>query len=200
MSARMSSARPMSALQHAREVGRGLQAGGGIEFAADRLDLLGDVAGAAPLGALEGHMLQQVRDAVLGSPSRGGRRRRPTRRATPSRDAACGGRPRAGRSAAGSVACSCARLPVLGRGARSATKRLNGGQIVGQARRCAPGRVISEARRGGRAGRSPVIACMASGNLAGWAVASTMFGTVPVGRSSSCAPRRRRRRVCGSSR
>ena len=34
-------------------------------MAADRLDLLGDVAGAAPLGALEGHVFEEMRDAVL---------------------------------------------------------------------------------------------------------------------------------------
>ena len=33
-------------------------------MAADRFDLGRDIEGAAPLGALEGHMLQQMRDAV----------------------------------------------------------------------------------------------------------------------------------------
>ncbi len=31
---------------------------------ADCLDFLGDVAGAAPLGALEGHVFEEMRDAV----------------------------------------------------------------------------------------------------------------------------------------
>ena len=33
-------------------------------MAADRLDLLGDGERRAPLGALEGHVLEQMRDAV----------------------------------------------------------------------------------------------------------------------------------------
>ena len=33
-------------------------------MAADRLDLLGDGAGGAPLRALEGHVLEEMRDAV----------------------------------------------------------------------------------------------------------------------------------------
>ena len=33
-------------------------------MAADRLDLLGDRAGAAPLGALERHVFEEMRDAV----------------------------------------------------------------------------------------------------------------------------------------
>ena len=52
--------------ENAREVGRGLQTRCRVEFAADRFNLLGDIAGAAPLGALEGHMFQQVRNPVLG--------------------------------------------------------------------------------------------------------------------------------------
>ena len=88
-------------LERAREVGGGLQAGGGIELAADRLDLLGDVAGAAPLGALEGHVLEQMRDAVLGLALVARAGAPPRRPATPSPRAACGGRRRAGRWRAG---------------------------------------------------------------------------------------------------
>src|SRR6202011_6315398 len=51
-------------LQHLRVI-RGTLAGGvGIEVTADRLDLLGDRAGAAPFGALEGHVLEKMRGAV----------------------------------------------------------------------------------------------------------------------------------------
>ncbi len=39
-------------------------AGIGVEQAAHRLDLFGDLLGRAALGALEGHMFQQMRDAV----------------------------------------------------------------------------------------------------------------------------------------
>ena len=52
-------------LEHARVVGGGFHAGGGIEIAADRLDLLGDLARGAPRGALERHVLEQMRDAML---------------------------------------------------------------------------------------------------------------------------------------
>ena len=45
-------------------IGRLLAGGIGVEMAAHRLDLLGDGAGRAALGALEGHMLQQMGDAV----------------------------------------------------------------------------------------------------------------------------------------
>jgi hypothetical protein len=43
---------------------RGLAPGIGVEVAADRLDLLGDVARATPRRALEGHVLEQMRHAV----------------------------------------------------------------------------------------------------------------------------------------
>ncbi len=37
----------------------------GIDMAADRLDLLGDLRGRPAFGALEGHMFQEMRDTVL---------------------------------------------------------------------------------------------------------------------------------------
>ncbi len=52
-------------LQHPRIIGRGLGRGAGIEVAADRLDLLDDLARGAPRRALERHVLEQMRDAVL---------------------------------------------------------------------------------------------------------------------------------------
>ena len=51
-------------LQHLGVIGGALARGVGVEVAADRLDLLGDGAGAAPLGALERHVLEEMRDAV----------------------------------------------------------------------------------------------------------------------------------------
>ena len=51
-------------LQHLGVIGGALARGIGVEMAADRLDLLGDGAGAAPLGALERHVLEEMRDAV----------------------------------------------------------------------------------------------------------------------------------------
>ena len=52
--------------QHARVIGRRVDAGRGIQLAANRLDLLGDVLSAPPRRALEGHMLEEMGDAVLG--------------------------------------------------------------------------------------------------------------------------------------
>ncbi len=52
--------------QHARVIGGGVDAGRGIEIAADRLDLLGDRLRAPPVGPLEGHVLEEVGDAMLG--------------------------------------------------------------------------------------------------------------------------------------
>ena len=47
---------------------RSSRAGGGIEIAPDRFDLLRDLARGAARRALEGHVLEQVRDAVLVGP------------------------------------------------------------------------------------------------------------------------------------
>ena len=52
-------------LEHARIVSGALGAGRGVEIAADRLDLLGDLTGRAPPRALERHMLEEMRNAVL---------------------------------------------------------------------------------------------------------------------------------------
>ena len=52
-------------LHHPGIIGRGLGRGAGIEVAADRLDLLDDLARGAPRRALERHVLEQVRDAML---------------------------------------------------------------------------------------------------------------------------------------
>ncbi len=46
-------------------IGRGFDAGAGIEVAADGLDCLRELARVAALGALEGHVLEEMRDAVL---------------------------------------------------------------------------------------------------------------------------------------
>src|SRR5258705_548051 len=48
-----------------RVIGGCLGGGAGIEIAADRLDLFHDLARAAPRGALERHVFEQMRDAVL---------------------------------------------------------------------------------------------------------------------------------------
>ena len=90
MSARMSSASGSVLLQHLGVIGGALARGIGVEVAADRLDLLGDGEGAAALGALERHVLEEMRDAVDLRRARGGCRHRPRRRATRSRPCRCG--------------------------------------------------------------------------------------------------------------
>ena len=52
--------------EHARVVGGLLAAGIGVDEAADAFDLFGDGAGRAAAGALEGHVLEHVGDAVGG--------------------------------------------------------------------------------------------------------------------------------------
>ena len=52
-------------LQHLHVIGGLLARGVGVDVAADRLDLLGDLRRGAALGALERHVLEEVRDAVL---------------------------------------------------------------------------------------------------------------------------------------
>jgi hypothetical protein len=51
--------------QHPRIVGGRFDAGGGVDLAADILDVGGDLEGAAPAGALERHVLEKVRHPVL---------------------------------------------------------------------------------------------------------------------------------------
>ena len=51
--------------EHARVIGGGFDAGRGVDLAADILDFGGDLEGAAPAGALERHVLEQMRHAVL---------------------------------------------------------------------------------------------------------------------------------------
>ena len=52
-------------LEYPRVIGGGLGAGRGVEIAADRLDLLGNLPGAAPPRALERHVLEEMRNAML---------------------------------------------------------------------------------------------------------------------------------------
>src|SRR6476659_10272384 len=51
--------------QHAGVIGRRVDAGRGVQLTAYRFDLLGDGLSAAAVGALEGHMLEKMSDAVF---------------------------------------------------------------------------------------------------------------------------------------
>ncbi len=55
-------------LEHAGIIGGGFGAGRGVEIAADRLDFLDDLPGGAPFRALERHVFEEMRDAVLVAP------------------------------------------------------------------------------------------------------------------------------------
>ena len=55
-------------LEHARIIGGALGAGRGIEIAAHGLDLLGDLPGGASPRALERHVFEEMRNAVLVAP------------------------------------------------------------------------------------------------------------------------------------
>ena len=145
-------------LQHLGVVGGVLARGVGVELAADRLDLLGDGAGDAPLGALERHVLEEVRDAVDARRSRGACRRRPRRRARPVSTAAIGSvttrRPLA------RVVTLTSLMPSLLRSAPQrharVDQRLHRREVVGQHGRTAPAASIRSASRAGSAGRTPV--------------------------------------------
>ena len=50
-----------------RVVGRRIHAGGGVKVAAYGLDLLNDIACAATRCTLKGHVLEEMRDAMLGA-------------------------------------------------------------------------------------------------------------------------------------
>ena len=52
-------------LERAGVVGGGIEAGGRVELATHLLDLLGDILCGAPSRPLEGHVLEQMRDAML---------------------------------------------------------------------------------------------------------------------------------------
>ena len=61
MSARIFERNAVVALQHAGVVGGHIESGRGVEIAADVLDLFGDALRRALRGALERHVLEQMR-------------------------------------------------------------------------------------------------------------------------------------------
>src|SRR5262249_53343489 len=84
--------------------------------------------------------------------------------------------------------------------ARSATKRWMAARSLGSTA-ILSGSVSSGASRGGSAGRAPVMASMTSGNLAGCAVASTTRGVASCGRAIRAFPAATTpQAVCGSRR
>ena len=159
-------------LQHLGVIGRALARGIGVEMAADRLDLLGDRAGAAPLGALERHVFEKMRDAV------------DLRRLVPGADIdpeaerdrvdrvdAVGDDPQPvrqrrepGRHAASWIAARRLRPARV-----SADEARDRADIVRQIRSIRSRFSIISASAGGSSGRMPVARSTASGNFAGCA-------------------------------
>src|SRR5437764_5423849 len=174
-------------LQHLGVISRALARGVGVQVAADRLDLLGDRAGAAPLGALERHVLEEMRDAVdLG---------RLMASADLDPDAERDGIDRL--DAIGDDAQAIGELseryghaaPQLGCARRewARTKRATApaslGRTVTRSRRS-----MMSASAGGNAGRVPVARATASGNLAGCALASAIIAVDLVSSSMFMPP------------
>ena len=187
-------------LEHAGVVGGGLDAGRGVDLAADRLDLLGDLGAPSgvvvPLKAMCSRRCEMPCSLVaLASASR----RRPRRRARRSRGGACPAvttvRPDGRRGDADRHRFKPHSSP---RRHGRATIILD--RIAGRWR-CTVKRLLAahEMRRSRReaAGRRPVAASTASGNFAGWAVASATIG-VPGCRKRW--PTATPTAVCGSSR
>ncbi len=169
-----------------------LVAGGGVDVTARGLDHLDDVARRALAGALEHHVLEQVRPARL--------RLRLVQRAAADDDGERQGLQARHRIAddAGSVR----QHMNVGRSDRLRPLRSRGRRPSPPRRRPAgdrPARPFSASALTARGvgGAAPAAFSTASGNLAGWAVASTTIGVV-----RRFGPTRRRRRrataVCGS--
>src|SRR5947209_3545711 len=183
-------------LHHPRVIGGGFGRGAGIEVPADRLDLLDDFARTAPGGALERHMLEQMRNAMLvrlfvtathACPNAERRRFQMRHGVSDHRQA---------RGKLGDIdthpatPCFAARLT-------DSTKRSTSTWSFFMTLMCS-GLVIKPSSHGGSSGRMPQAASTASGNLAGCAVDNTMLGIreSEVSRSATA----RATAVCGSTR
>src|SRR6185437_13367436 len=161
-------------LHHPRIIGGGLGRGSGVEVAADRFDFLHDLAGRAPGRALEGHVFQEMRDAMLvwlfiASADTGPdaeRRRLQMRHGVG--DNSQTGRQLGYVNAHPATPCFAARL----------TERTNLSTSVESffiTVMCSD-LVMRPSSQAGNCGRTPQAASTASGNLAGCAVDSTMLG------------------------
>ena len=197
--------------EHARRVVGEFGRGRGVDLAADILDVLGDLARRAAARALEGHVLDEMREAVLVGRARGASRP-PTQ--TPSvAVATCGMRLGHDREAVrrACVTCELAGSAVAAKcrfmrprphdpGAL-ADEALDRGlsRSAGTVKRSRRVQQVGEMRRQLRAAR-PSPRSTASGNFAGWAVASATTGVRRVvaraARGAALTPTA----VCGSSR
>src|SRR3981189_2721338 len=146
-------------------------------MAADRLDFLGDGAGAAPLGALERHVFEKMRDAVdLGRLVPGPDIDPQAERDRVDRVDPVGDDPQSVREG-GELYRHAA--PRFGRARRvwlrrkPATSAMSLGRTVICSRRS-----MMSASAAGTGGRIPVARSTASGNFAGCAVARAIIGVV----------------------
>ncbi len=165
MSVRMSIASGTSFLHDARVVGGGSTLVDAFQLAADVLDLLGDLPGAAPARALEGHVLEEMCDAVLalGLVTRPGLDPDAERRAFQRRHGFGGDRQPVGKTrdldAHAAAPRRTARL-------RSRMYAWSASRSLGRTSNRSPF-VIRSAWLGGRGGSVPQAALTDAGNLAG---------------------------------
>src|SRR3954469_8392956 len=159
-------------LHHARIISGGLGRGAGVEIAADRLDLLDDLARGARGGTLERHVLEQMRDAVLvgflvaaadAGPN-------PERRGLKVRHGVGDYREAGGKL--GDVDAHPA-TPCFA--VTDSTNRSTSAWSLFMTFMCSD-LVIRPSSHAGSCGRTPQAASTASGNFAACAVDSTMFG------------------------
>src|SRR5271169_9326 len=170
-------------LHDARVIGSGFRRGSGVEIAADRLDFLDDFTRRAPRRAFEGHVFQQMRDAVLvgllvAAADAGPH---PERRGLKMRhrigDDGEAGRQLGHINTHPAAPCFAARLTES---TNRATSTLSFFMISMRS-----GFVIKPSSQSGSSGRTPQAASTASGNFAACAVDSTMLGILESGVSRS---------------
>ncbi len=157
-------------LQHAGVIGRHLARGIGVDIAAHILDFLGNLQRRAAFRAFERHMLQKMRDAVLFGPLMPPARHDPDARAGRFQPGHMFGDNAETVGQRGQAKCQRA---VLSRTRAWISARSFGTRVTRS------GRSNRSAMRGGNAGRTPIAACTASGNLAGCAVARVIIGVAP---------------------
>ena len=177
-------------LHHPRIIGGGFGRGAGVEIAADRLDFLDDLARGAPGRALEGHVFQKMRDAVLvrllvtAADAGPDAERRGFQMRHGVGDDGQAGRQLGYVNAHPATPCFAARL----------TERTNcstSAESFFITVMCSD-LVIRPSSQAGSCGRTPQAASTASGNLAGCAVDSTMLG-IPEIRGVAVGHRQRHR-------
>src|ERR1700682_6105282 len=174
-------------LHHPRIIGGGLGRGAGVEIAAARLDFLDDFARRAPRGALERHVFQEMRNAVLVGLFVAAADAGPyaERRGLEMRHAV---------GDDGQAGCKLGNVdthpatPCLAARLTERTKRSTSAESFFITVMCSD-LVIRPSSQAGSCGRTPQAASTASGNFAGCAVDSTILGILEseVSRSATAS-------------